>query len=532
MKLLRIFPLATTLFCSVLLAPSLGYGAPRIDSVTQEPDGRIVILGSGFGERPDFSPNDSSKMNLAWSTFESGRVNGEGFTVTEGLGRNWRITADGSRRFGGFHSQKFFNDGRLGALAYRQTQNPGRWYTSFWFRLLPNTQGGKFFRMYADAPGNNVYLMTGGSDTMIRGFSESTGINPNPATQWSSPQHLGHNEWHRVEVWMSENPSEVTVWIDGLHQWTKTNWLPPSFLTAGHTWDLGNMIDDPAKSGGQNGAYCFDDIFVDYTRARVELTGSPLFDLSRQREIQIPLEWTDNRIVVRRNLGAFSPTDQLYIHVVDENGHTASEGKQLTLAGDGDVLEKNQAPNVQTGQALEMPAGALARLVGTATDDTPSDLSSKLITIWSQVLGPTNVLLENPYELEANVRITSPGRYVFRLFAYDGQLLGFADQEITVTGSPDSGGASALKVTNLIRPGVQSADFEYELPNATSVKISILDRLGQEVVRLVDELQPAGVHHASWKGHTSTGQEVVSGLYLAQVETGEKKEYKKLVVVR
>jgi hypothetical protein len=41
------------------------------------------------------------------------------------------------------------------------------------------------------------------------------------------------------------------------------------------------------------------DAFVDYTRARVELSDSPTWAAARHQEIQIPLEWADGRIVVK-----------------------------------------------------------------------------------------------------------------------------------------------------------------------------------------------------------------------------------------
>jgi hypothetical protein len=521
-------------FLSLLGAPLLlattAWCVPKIDSVVTQPDGRLVITGSGFGEHPDFSPGDATRLNLAWTSFDSGRLTSESFKITEGLTQNWRVTAEGSRPHSGFHAQKYFNNSRLGALAYMQTQNPGQWYTSFWFRLLPNTQGGKFFRMYASGQQYNVYLMTGGTDTMIRGFSEVPGLTPAPVTQWSSPQHLG-NEWRRIEIWMSEKTNEVTVWIDGLHQWTKTNWMPSSFPTANHTWDFGNMINEPAASDGQNGAYSFDDIYLSYTRARVELTESPRLEFSREREIQTPIEWSDTRIVVRQNKGAFDAEETVYIHVIDADGRNGAEGRVLAV----DQPNTNvKPPRVQTGSAQEVPFGGTAQLTATVFQDEAAAQSGSLVTVWSQVSGPSYAQVADNNALNTPVRMGLAGDYVFRFFAFDGSQLVYSDQNVTVLPSKAAPGKTPVVLLgSVVRPDLQqAAKFSYELTQPASVKIVMLDRNGREVARLVDEYQSTGFHQASWHGQSTTGQSVVSGLYLARVELDSQIEYKKVIVVR
>lgn len=113
---------------------------------------------------------------------------------------------------------------------------------------------------------------------MIRGFSGATEIDPPPATQWTSPDRCGQDTWHRVEIWMDEDPSQFSVWLDGARQWSQDNWVFSPFGGDGHTWEVGHMIDPPADNCGRPGFFRYDDIYFDHTRARVELANASVLD--------------------------------------------------------------------------------------------------------------------------------------------------------------------------------------------------------------------------------------------------------------
>jgi photosystem II stability/assembly factor-like uncharacterized protein len=58
----------------------------------------------------------------------------------------------------------------------------------------------------------------------------------------------------------------------------------------------------------------------------------------------------------------------------------------------------------------------------------------------------------------------------------------------------------------------------YSLPQAAQVKVSIYNMLGQRVVELANEVQPAGSHQVVWDARNSLRQHVASGVYFYRLE--------------
>jgi hypothetical protein len=63
-------------------------------------------------------------------------------------------------------------------------------------------------------------------------------------------------------------------------------------------------------------------------------------------------------------------------------------------------------------------------------------------------------------------------------------------------------------------PFDEEIKIQYELKNQARVVVNILNQLGQEVLTLVDEDMPAGLHEVKWDGKNVYGQQMESGIYL------------------
>ncbi|MBN2709435.1 MAG: PKD domain-containing protein [Calditrichaceae bacterium] len=64
-------------------------------------------------------------------------------------------------------------------------------------------------------------------------------------------------------------------------------------------------------------------------------------------------------------------------------------------------------------------------------------------------------------------------------------------------------------------------NIEYQISNAEFVTLKIFDILGREVVTLVNENKPAGTYTVQWNGRNMQGQQVGSGIYYYQMQTGD-----------
>ncbi len=337
------------LFTAAMMIGTVGisYGAPIVSSSVIQGGDTIQIQGSGFGSHVNYGMGQPF-LNRAWNNMESGNIND--FTNSNPAGgnlriewnpENWQMVGTGNRPNSRYFIKKWYNPAlgdRLGPLGLTETGNPTQWYTTFWFKLLPNTQSGKFFRIWGT--GQDIYLCTGGTDTYIRCGSSAYG-----ATQWASPNTVGYDLWHRIEIWMDESTQEFSVWMDGNLQFTHYDWIQPPFGANGHTWDIGNMIDDDNGSG----AYCYDDIFLNYTKARVEIGNAPTWTDSTVREIQIPTSWSSSSISVKLNKGAFQTGSTAYLFVVDSDG-SVSNGYPITIGTSGSGTQLSAPQNFHISQ--------------------------------------------------------------------------------------------------------------------------------------------------------------------------------------
>lgn len=77
-----------------------------------------------------------------------------------------------------------------------------------------------------------------------------------------------------------------------------------------------------------------------------------------------------------------------------------------------------------------------------------------------------------------------------------------------------------------------STTIEFTLPEAARVRLTIYDVLGRTVVKLLDAPMPAGSNRVIWRGRAASGQVVSSGTYFYRLETPERVETRKLLLLK
>lgn len=88
-------------------------------------------------------------------------------------------------------------------------------------------------------------------------------------------------------------------------------------------------------------------------------------------------------------------------------------------------------------------------------------------------------------------------------------------------------GESFFNAKNYPNPFNPETKITYTLQNATNVKITVYDRLGREVVTLVDESQSEGDHTTSFNAAS-----LPSGVYFYRIKTNERVEVRKMVFTK
>jgi hypothetical protein len=289
-------------------------------------DGKIVITGSSLGSHPDQSQNYPEFLNIAWNDFEDGVMAKNGFTL-KNTNNNWSIATDNNRANSKKYAEKTYNGHRGGYIGLNQAEKISIYYYTFWIKLRANTQSGKISRIWG-ANDQNLYLSSGNENTKVRGYFEQGLGGP---AQWGSPNGFGSETWHRVEIKMDVPNHTVILSMDGIHQWTRTDWVPTTFNGKGRIWEIGGMIDDPKASGGKDGGYNYDDVYFSGTQARVELGNAATWNACTRKEIQIPKAWGATSITAKPNYGAFNSGNTAYLYVVDSQGNISNGGQGVKI---------------------------------------------------------------------------------------------------------------------------------------------------------------------------------------------------------
>ena len=85
---------------------------------------------------------------------------------------------------------------------------------------------------------------------------------------------------------------------------------------------------------------------------------------------------------------------------------------------------------------------------------------------------------------------------------------------------------------NSPNPFNPSTTIRYTLAEASQVRLSVYNVLGQEIRVLVNAGQAAGSHNAVWDGRDAFGREVSTGLYLYRLKAGQHVAVNKMVLAK
>lgn len=101
-----------------------------------------------------------------------------------------------------------------------------------------------------------------------------------------------------------------------------------------------------------------------------------------------------------------------------------------------------------------------------------------------------------------------------------------ASTGIVATGDPALVGRFHL-AQNYPNPFNPSTTFQFTLPKAADVRLTVYNQLGQEVARVVEQYLAAGEYHADW-----TTENLPSGVYYYRLDAGEYHASKKLILMK
>ncbi len=359
---------------ALLMMPTVALTAPSVTDVSGTTS--VVVIGSDFGVKSTAAPIKFD--NFEWA------VNGTALT-SDVSAPVWTSSAgdasiSNSQAHAGSNSaykeMEITVDDCSFTNIYVQFTETTEVYMSFWVRHATSTGSAingsrasfyKFNRINTEEPYGgepNFYL-----DFYPNNDAPETG-RVEVQNHWGNFDPMpGHNigrlynsdfrqeQWHRVEQYLRVSTPGGTA--NGELQWflnaseIDTDWSGNTFtpgITRGNgvTQDLGYFTLQFSGCGYTESEYPLlwqDDIYIDNTRARVELGNASTWDSCTHREIQIPTAWATDEITVDLNQGSL-PNGAAYLYVVDEDGVMNETGYPITL---GDSATRTSKPRSFNG---------------------------------------------------------------------------------------------------------------------------------------------------------------------------------------
>lgn len=330
----------------LLAAAATGEAAPSISSVGSfTHGGSTTISGTDFGTKSTAAP-------WVWDDFDDGTDGQVLGTSPKGF---WTLYfVDGSsgipsystigRRNGGLLVQKECTGEQFASYGRAGLGGTEMYYTHWfkWERILGaddravvklirlNTQGG----FYSPTPSIFVSLQP---DVSSGGwlYGEPQNGSGGIGQLTFSPPGISHNAWHRIEFyWRLSTPGvadgEARFYLDGVQYGAWNNVVTRASGSA--SAEVDNFLLPFMHSLAETRVYKYsaDDVYVDRTRARVEVCAGSTWANRGLCEIQIPTAWSATAVTVTGNVGGMASFAGKYLYVIDSSGEVNATGYAIS----------------------------------------------------------------------------------------------------------------------------------------------------------------------------------------------------------
>jgi hypothetical protein len=222
--------------------------------------------------------------------------------------------------------------------------------------------------------------------------------------------------------------------------------------------------------------------------------------------------------------------NSLVIHAKDSNGVDVPLDTALTNLS---VLSGTQTFNAPTGAVnsavitLNFPAGTFlvqpspaAPLTLALTGDISPGATAKSIALSLDAAGSISAIDSIPPNPAVAIQTT-------------GDPTGFPMSSGVLILEPADVAKTFGNYPNPFRPGVENTTLEFYLPAPSAVSLVLYDVLGNKVLTLLNgQNLPAGLQRQIWNGRNGAGQQVLSGVYYAQLTVNGTNYLLKVAVVQ
>lgn len=333
-----------TFFISALSPLIVNAATPSVQSIagTVAHGGVVTVVGSAFGVKSPVAP-------LLWDPVDGKYANiTNGGTVPTGGSNVWKESSMNipvhfkTNNARGKFTAKYTNTGstdyaKKAGLGGNNFPGSKVLYASWWMWLDKSactaSSSNKYTRFTDDGGWNSTVQTVEWTPNSVTIFGVG---GPNYVTWPNTCGKVG--VWQRMEqtVDNTTTPTHPHVYLARDNSPIGNQPItPPSSLLKNITGIGCIGFDGSNTPASQQPTIDWGEVYVDNTRARVEICNASTKAASTHCEIQIPqTTWVDNQLQIKVNQGNFPNNSSAYLYVVNASG-TASSGKPITFGSSG-----------------------------------------------------------------------------------------------------------------------------------------------------------------------------------------------------
>lgn len=374
-----VYVLAGFIFCSV------SFAAPTVSGISGTAShGQVLVLsGSGFGNKTTAAPvvwDDCSGTNILekWSGGWPTSPISDNYVI------NYRAPMRGVQPAHSFAAKYLCGAAAGTGSGYPNnimiwknrtiTSYPAYSYISFYTRVDPLYNSGDNFKWFDYSTRNSPYTMNSSTDSnwyleYVGGLGNSHHINDdggsiyNVGPDWTvdllgNSKYFGSSinpktQWVKIELeikYTNANDGWINIFENG--KLIKSGSAPHSYngptdkYTS--TTSRNEAIGGFTRNIDPNNWRYFNDLYLDWTLARVVIGNASSYSACTVREVQPPTDWSTGKISLVFNQGRLANSSQAWVYVIDSTGAVNSSGFPVTIGASTPTGAPSVVENLRT----------------------------------------------------------------------------------------------------------------------------------------------------------------------------------------